>query len=375
MEFKFALTEGKNLAPLGGGYYVDQDDGKIWRPSWIPPLAGNTTYTSSSIALSDLVTKICVRGGLTEDDIDVTDITGITVAGYPVARSCNAVDCLTPLLQTYFCYASEYDGQIHFKRYGADAAITVLDDDLLEANDANDNNVTSDTRSQATEFPRKITASYTDPAQNYMVVTVAAERLAVDVTAIGEQAFPIPVVMSADQAKQAVDKALKVAYATLEGKQEYSVPFAGKGGAYLSLCAGEPLLFRGKRWIADEAILGNGYLKLTTRYDRQSAYTSTVQAITGNAPGIQPSPYSGPTTLIAMNIPSLRPQDTYGLYLVANAAYGTEGWRGCTVQVSYDNKVTWQNALDITQGGTFGIIVENEPAGGEPLTVLVNDDL
>lgn len=62
----------------------------------------------------------------------------------------------------------------------------MLDDDLLEANDANDNNVTSDTRSQATEFPRKITASYADPAQNYMVVTVAAERLAVDVTAIGE---------------------------------------------------------------------------------------------------------------------------------------------------------------------------------------------
>lgn len=181
--------------------------------------------------------------------------------------------------------------------------------------------------------------------------------------------------MDADQAKQAVDKALKVAYATLEGKQEYSVPFAGKGGAYLSLCAGEPLLFRGKRWIADEAILGNGYLKLTTRYDRQSAYTSTVQAITGNAPGIQPSPYSGPTTLIAMNLPSLRPQDTYGLYVLANAAYGTEGWRGCTVQVSYDNKVTWQNALDITQGGTFGTITEDEPSGGEPLTVLVNGDL
>jgi hypothetical protein len=37
--------------------------------------------------------------------------------------------------------------------------------------------------------------------------------------------------------------------------------------------------------------------------------------------------------------------------------------------------VTWQNALDITQGGTFGTIVENEPTGGEPLTVLVNDDL
>lgn len=263
---------------------------------------------------------------------------------------------------------------MYFKLYGADAAITVDDDDLLEATDANDNNVTSNPRNQATEFPRKITASYIDPAQNYMPVTVAAERLAIDITAIGEQTLQIPVVMAADQARQAVDKAMKVAYATLQGTQTYGVAFGG-AQSYLSLCAGEPILFRNKRWVVDDITVGNGSLQLTTRYDRQSAYTSTVQAVVGNEPTTPASPYSGPTRLIAMNLPSLRPQDTYGLYLAANAISSTQNWRGCTAQYSLDGQVTWLNGPLITEGSTFGTIVTDEPGGGEPITVQVNGAL
>jgi hypothetical protein len=85
------------------------DDGKYYYNPW-KALIPVGTATVSSVPLADIVTKICIRGGLSEDDIDVTDIVGIDVAGYPVARSCNAVDCLVPLLQAYFCYASEYDG-------------------------------------------------------------------------------------------------------------------------------------------------------------------------------------------------------------------------------------------------------------------------
>lgn len=336
---------------------------------------GPVDSVDAAPTLAELVTAICVRGGLSESDIDVTDIAGITVHGYPVARQCTAVDCLTPLLQAFFCYSSEYDGQIHFLRYGADAAITIDGADLLEANDANDNNVASTKRNQSTEFPRKITASYVDPAQNYTPVVVSAQRIAVDVTAIGEQTLSIPVVMPADQAQQAVDKALKVAYATLEGTQEYSVPFA-RSATYLSICAGDPILFRGKRWVVDEAILSTGYIKLTTRFDRQSAYTSTVQAILGNPPTPPSSPYSGPTVLVPMNLPSLRPQDTYGVYLAANSVTPkSPSWRGCTVQVSYDGQTTWQTELTITQGATIGALLVDEPTGGDPLTVQMNDDL
>jgi hypothetical protein len=372
------LIEGPGLGQAS--YYKTSSSSslliKVYGPldtGWdfsISAKGSTSTSDPAPIPLSNVVTRICIRGGLTEDDIDVADLSGINVIGYPIARQATAIDALQPLLQAHFAYASEYDGKIHFKLYGDDAAVTVSEDDLLEASDANDNNVTTVTRNQETEFPRKITASYLDPAQNYMPVTVSAARLVDDINAIGEQTLAIPVVMAADQAKQAADKALKVAYATLEGTQEYAVPFGG-AASYLSLCAGEPLIFRGKRWVIDDLRIGTGVLNLKTRYDRQSAYTSSVQAIPGNAPTVSASPYSGPTTLIAMNLPSLRPQDTYGLYLAAGPKYSQQtSWRGCTVQISYDDQETWVNAMQITLQSVFGAV-----AVADPFTVDVNGDL
>lgn len=163
---------------------------------------------------------------------------------------------------------------------------------------------------------------------------------------------------------------MKVAYATLEGTRGYSVPFA-RSATYLTACPGEPVLMDGKRWVVDQIDVGGGYLKFSTRYDRQSAYTSNVQAITGNDPRTPTSVYSGPTTLVPMNIPALRVQDTYGIYLAAASAIGSPNWRGCNVQISYDGQQSWQNAVTITVGSTLGTITINEPVGGEPLTVDV----
>jgi hypothetical protein len=330
----------------------------------------NGTDSPGTIALSDAVARICTRGGLQSGDIDASDLSGTSFEGYPIARPCTAIDALTPLLQAYFAYATDYDSQLHFKFYGADASMTVSRDDLIEGNDANNGAITEDTRNQATEFPRRIVGSYMDPAQNYEVVNVSAERSSGTIIAIGDQQLAIPVVMSANDAKQAVDKALKVTYATLEGTRDYSVPFA-RTANYLTACAGEPILMDGKRWVLDQIDLSNGYLKFSTRYDRQRAYTSNVQAIKGNAPRIPISHYSGPTTLIPMNLPALRVQDTYGIYLAAASSTGSASWRGCNVQISYDGQQSWQNAITITLGSTLGTVTTNEPVGGEPLTVDV----
>jgi len=329
---------------------------------------------SATPSLASIVSAVALRGGLTVSDTDVSMLAGQQVLGYPIATQATAADCLLPLLQAYFAYATEYDSQLHFKFYGEDASVVIDRADLIEGDDANDGAITSNLRNQSTEFPRRVVGSYMDPAQNYSVVNVPAERRAIDVQAIGDQSFSIPVVMDADTAQQAVDKALKVAYATLEGTLEYATPFAGSD-VYIGLAAGEPLQFQGKRYVADEMILSNGSIKWTTRYDRQSAYRSSVQAILGNAPTPPASPYSGPTTLIPMNLPSLRPQDTYGVYLAAAGANGQASWTGCTVQVSYDNQATWQNVTQIREASTFGALTTNEPSGGEPLTAQMNGDL
>lgn len=362
---------GGTLTPVdpGHGAYA----GQVYRSAWAAPYV-QTVTTPSPVTLSSIVSNICKRGGLSITDFDASALNGTNVIGYPIARQANAADCLLPLLQAYFAYGSEYEAKLAFQFYGQNANVTISIADLLEGNDANDGAIKKNLRNQATEFPRRIVGKYMDPAQNYMVVTTAAERRSVDVLAIGDQSFDIPVVMAANEAAKAVDKALKVAYATLEGKIEYSVPFAGTD-TYLKLAAGEPLIFNGKRWVVDEAILSTGYLKLTTRYDRQSAYTSNVQAIAGNPPTPSDSLYSGPTTLAVFNLPSLRPQDTYGVYLVAASTTQSDAWRGCTVQVSYDGQASWTTATQITLPSVIGSVALAEPTGGEPITVDVSDTL
>lgn len=323
--------------------------------------------------LVDIVQRVALRGGLDSSDIDTSGLSGIPVAGYPIARQCGANDALNPLLAAFFAYASEYDGKLNFNLYGGDALITIDADDLLEGNQANGGNITSKLRNQETEFPKRIIASYIDPAQNYFACQVSASRLAVDVKSIGDVSMQIPVVMPANQATQAADKALKIAYATLEGTLSYSVPYAGSA-TYLTMCAGESIIYSGKRYVIDEAIISNGYLKLSTRYDRQSAYTSTIQAITGNVPIAPASPYSGATQLQVMNLPSLRPQDTYGVYLAASGIAGNTEWQGCNVMMSLDGQMTWNTVASMT-GSIMGALTVAEPAGHEPLTVQMNGDL
>jgi len=368
-----AFAAAKAASPLyitGGSTYV------AWLSDF--PVSDNIGGASVRISrvhaggsiptLAGIIQRICLRGGLSAEDFDLGDMDSVAVMGYPIARQANAADCLLPLLQADFGFASEYDAKLRFKFYGEDAVVVVDRADLIEGNDSNNGAIVSNLRNQSTEFPRRIVGSYMDPAQNYTVVDVAAERRAVDVIAIGDQSFQIPVVMAADDAAKAVDKALKVAYATLEGTLEYSTPFAGSD-VYLSLAAGEPLQFQGKRYVLDELILGNGNLKLDTRYDRQSAYTSNVQAILGNAPTPPVSPYSGPTTLIPMNLPAQRPQDSVGVYIAAAASYGSDSWRGCNVQVSYDGLATWQNALQIVMESTIGTIDSAATVDSEPVVV------
>lgn len=369
----FAKTGNRDLVRYSGMYWLDRDTDIVWRPSWAAPYYTQPQSTPNSVLLDDIVRKICVRGGLQESDLDLTALvaTPIDVAGYPIAAQCTADQALAPLLQAYFAFATECDGKLLFKFYGEDALQTVSRDDLV-LNDATDGAISETRRNQATEFPLKVVAAFIDPDQNYDTNTVTAERLAQTVIAIGETDIQIPVAMDANQAAQAADKALKIAYATLEGTQDYSVPYATSNADYLTVCAGEPVLMDGKRWVVDDVTLSNGSIKFETRYDRQSAYTSDVQAVKPNPPSTPTSSYSGPTLLLPMNLPSLRPQDTYGIYLAAQGVL--DSWRGCTVQISYDGKASWQNALIISTASIMGTLAEDEDGTGSTIVDIGPED-
>lgn len=334
-----------------------------------PPLDG-------SLTLAEVVAAICVRGGLDPTLIDVSELFAYIVKGYPIATQSSASDCLSPLLSAYFCYASEYDGRLHFRTLGADAEFTVNPLDLIESDTGSDGaGVISNTRNQETEYPRKITTTYYDPEQNYQAVTVTYERTSKDVNAIAEQSFQIPVVFSADEAMAATVKALKATWSALEGTAEYSLPLVGRAGEnYLGIASGDCVFYNGKRWVAEEVTLSHNMLHLKTTYNRQSAYTSLIQAVPSNPPIPPVTQVGGPSTLYAMNLPSLRTKDQYGVYLAVGG--DTAAWAGASVQVSYDDGETWEDAVTATDGSVLGVLTTTLGTGPtDTVGVSVNGDL
>lgn len=334
-----------------------------------------TPPTDGTITLGDVVNAVCVRGGISLEFIDASELYDDIVIGYPIAVQGSGTDCLAPLLAAYFCYGSEYDGKIHFRKLGQDATVTINPLDLIESDTGTDGaSVTSTKRNQETEYPYRMTASYYDPDQNYQPVTTTYQRNSADVTAIGVQTFQIPVVMTATQATQAAVKALKAAFAALEGTEEYSLPLIGRSGeSYLSIAAGDPVFFRGKRWLVDECTISHNMMHIKSTYNRQSAYTTNIQPIP-SPPVIPPrSRDGGVSTLYAMNLPSLRPQDTYGLYLAVSGE--EDAWDGAQVQVSLDSGQSWQDGVTVKQASVMGTLTADASNVATTISVAVNGDL
>lgn len=327
------------------------------------------------ISLSSIVSNVMQRGGIPSTDLEVSAFDSTMVMGFPIAKQMSATDACGPLLSAYFAYMNEIDAKLRGAFMGANATITIDPNDLLEStDDAGAIAVTQ--RAQPTEFPKQIIGTYFDPAQNYLPVTVTRRRPAAAVNSTGVQNFDIPVAMAANDAIQAIDKALKLAYARLEGKVQFKMPFGGLGGVYLKLGPGEPFILKGKRYVIEEMTVSSGMIEVDAAYDRQSAVTSAVQAIPGLPPSQPQSTYSGPTQLMVMNLPiSLRPQDTYGVYLAASSTTGSSNWRGCTVEISFDSQQTWQPATSINIPSVMGEIAVAQTAINGNFKVQVNGDL
>lgn len=327
------------------------------------PVSATSSYRSTvtipelneeTLSLATAITRICVRGGLTTADIDVTEMTEI-VRGYPIMQSYNGADCLRPLMTGFTAYGSEYDAQIHFHHHGEPVEITVDPQDFIS-----NGSIDKDTREQAVEYPRLLSVTSIDPEQDYTPRPQTERRITPDIRAIGEEQIQVPLVLAPDDQRRLAAIGMKVSWARAQGTREFSTPYA-ESAVYLSMVCGKPFALDGKRWIVDEMSLEDGELRISAVYDRQSAYTSNVTATPAPAPTGAPSGIGGVTIFAAMNLPTLRPQDAMpGIYVAACGL--TPSWPGCMLQMSVDDGETWTTAIgSMTQPASIGNLTADFP--------------
>lgn len=353
-----AVTAGKMTA--GQVYGVDYPVSTVNAYRATTSITG---ITQETVRLDDAITRIAKRGGLTVDDIDVSEMDQ-QLLGYMITQPYNGADCIRPLMTAFTSYGSEYDGQLHFHKHGEAIEIVVNPDDFIAGSDETDKN----TREQEIEYPRLFSVTAIDPTQDYVSRPQVERRISPDVNAIGEEQMQVPVVLMPDSQRQLAAIGMKVSWARAQGSREFSVPYATDSATYLKLVAGKPFALDGKRLIAANVRLEDGEIHFEAKYDRQSAYTSDVTATPALPPTAPPSSIGGVTLFAGMNLPRLRSKDsTPGMYIAVDGLL--DSWPGCALQMSIDDEATWTTAIgSMTQSSVMGYL--SAPIDDQPTSTL-----
>lgn len=191
---------------------------------------GSTRGTGET--LSSVITSLMTtedgdpRERLTPADIDVTELAGDTVKGYPLLGQQTVRNAVTPLQQLYMFDALESDGKIKFIKRPQSQSFTMVEDDLAAHEyGKTDSRVlvpVESTRQAEIELPREVTVNYTDFDLDYNQGTQRYRKTQTE--SQSNTTTTLPIVLTADEAAQAAERLLKVTWS------ERQAPFKFKTG-------------------------------------------------------------------------------------------------------------------------------------------------
>lgn len=299
------------------------------------------SIVATAPALSDVVAKAVARRGLTEADIDVTQLEEDTVRGWWTTRIGSARAAIEPLMVGYQFDAVESDGKVKFVKRGGAPVATIGPDDLGVVREGEEWQAPVRVTSRLeTELPYEVRVEYADVGMDYAQNVQPSRRLTGGSRDV--KTLSLPLALTADQAKRIADLALYGEWAGREGIE------CATSTKYLHL---EP---------TDVALISDGARSYTTRLEGQTASRTQIQwkgatedievyDQTGTgAPG--PAPVTtvsmrGDTALRLLDIPLLREvDDGLGVY-VAAAGY-LSGWEGHELFRSTDSTSFKRTGID-----------------------------
>lgn len=297
----------------------------------------NSSTTGSSITLAEVVSDICVRAGMTEDQINVDDLREKTIKGFCVYNRTTIRSVLEQLQQFGFFDCVESDGKLKFVLRGGDAVVTIANDDLgAHVTGSEKPNDLEYEKVQDLELPQQVDVVYPDLDTDYNENTQTSRRLVTysnKITTVNTS-----IVMDADEAAR---MAYILLYDAWNCRDTMTIYLSGM--KYLYLDPADVISF-----VVDE----NTYTGRITRIDYESTGVLKVQLVLENldmyaeSEGIVGSPGTGTgsnpvhltglnTTAYFLDIPMLSEssfglEDHFGFYFVAaNTDTADEGyWQG-----------------------------------------------
>jgi hypothetical protein len=317
------------------------------------------TYTRciahpSSVNLALIIERICARVGL--DDIDVSDLTSITVDGYAITRPMPARQAIDPLRSVGFFDVVERGHTLRFAARGK-ATVTTLAESDLGAHEPGESAPPAITtrKIQDLELPRQVRVHYLASSREYEPgEQLSPTRLTTD--AVNDVDVELPIALPDTQAAQIAEVlwadawrsrwvhqfALDQRFAALEPADCIGVPVDGR-------------IQRMRIVSIDDS--GEILRRIEACRDDDGSYVSFAVAA---EPERRPNTIDvlAGTELILLDLPALRDEDDdAGVYAACiRSGVGTT-WNGAVIFRSIDDGATYNPIASVTQEATVGELV------------------
>jgi hypothetical protein len=295
--------------------------------------------------------ELAIRAGMDPRNIDVQRLDA-QVRGFAVINTYPCTEALRALSQVFLFDPSGYDGQVHFTPRGDDTIATVTENDML--NDEQD--IEQTRRSDGIQIPRVLHLNYYDVAGGLATEKQSSERSG-DHRATGETSLQSAVLMNAEEAAHTIAINHKLMAEEQGGELKFCLP-----DKWLRIVPASTLFvqWQGKtvRTRVIKIVTNEGYQEYALLRDRQSAYTSNLEAFPVSPPSSPPSNVVGPTVIVPLDIHILRDaDDAQGLiyYVALTGLLGA--WTGALVELSYDGGANYIDAGSSSLSAVIGELV------------------
>lgn len=314
---------------------------------------------ADNVALSEVVRDICVRSSLTLSDIDVSDLSGITLRGYTITRPSAGRAALEQLAGAFFFDAVESDGKIKFVLRGGSSVDTIEEKWLKAPSKAQSPyDILPLERVTEQDLPRRMDVTYVDQDADYQPGVQSSMRT-VDPHPTMASFMTINVefaiAMTAQQASEISQKAL---YNTWQERDTYEAMLPWR---YMALDPADPVTIdfdNGDQYEVRITALNVGAdfsLEAGFVSEQSTLYSANATPASLNVPA-QSLARSIPTKGFYFDIPLLLDTDDIGrtasVWYFAAGAY-VSGWTAAALYISQDS-VEYVNFRDVFQEVVWG---------------------
>jgi hypothetical protein len=314
------------------------------------------------VSLATIVARVCDDCGLTDDDINVTDLETIFVHGYARTRPMSGRATIEPTRMIGFWDSVESDSVLKFVTRGKAAVATVTADELSAHESGQEAPPAVTTRKiDAVELPRMIRVHYMAPSRDYepgeqispvRLTTDAVNDVDVDLVAAldDDQAAQIAEIIWADawRARWVHDISFDRYWTELEPADAVIVPVDGRNERMrIATLTASDLILRRAELVRDD----------------DGSYESTAVA---DVPARPPSrlTLNAATEILLMDLPALREEDDdAGFYAAARRTGIGTTWNGAVIYRSADGGGSWVQVGAVANEATVGRVNTALPVG------------